>query len=226
MRVVRAAVFAASCLSLAVGAHRLGGGMQATPTAMVAAVVVLFGFGLVWGRRERRGPVITAVVLASQLALHALFELMPMRAMAASGTDPELNRWAAMLLCSDAGHPATIAQVNAARVLLGLGPLPTAPTTMHMASPFTAGGAAMLAMHVGAALVMAWWLRRGERAAWSAAGRVVAVIVAAARWSAARVPASRAPRPVGGAWTPRPWAWGSGLAGRGPPARFVPVLTA
>lgn len=226
MRVAGAGVFATSSVALAVGAHRLGGGMRPAGSAMVASVIVLFAFGLAWARRERRGPAITAAVLTSQLALHALFALAPMRTMAGSGANSELNRWAAMLLCSDAGHPATAAQVNAARALLGLGPLPAGTPAMHMASPFTAAGAGMLAMHLGAALVMAWWLRRGERMAWAAAQRVVTVIIAAARRCLPLLSTNTAPRPFSVAWTPRPWSWRSGLAGRGPPAGSVPVLTA
>ena len=231
MRVARAGTFAASSVALAVGAHRLGGGMRPTGTAMALSLIMLFGFGLVWAHRERRGPAITAAVLTSQLALHVGFTLAPMRTMASAGASSELSRWAAMLLCSDADHPATVAQVDAARALLGLGPLPAppaamAPTAMHMASPFTTSGAGMLAMHVGAALVMAWWLRRGERSAWAAARRVVAVIIASVQRSLPLSPANRAPRPIGDVWTPRPWSWGTGLAGRGPPAGLVPVLTA
>lgn len=224
MRSARAGVFAASSVALAAGAHRLGGGAQPTLIVLVAAVAGLFGFGLVWARRERRGPAIAAVVLLSQLALHATFAFAPMRSM--GGDRSELNRWAAMLLCHNPAHPATAAQVNAARAVLGLGPLPTEPPAMHMASPFSAGGVAMLVLHLGAAVVMACWLRRGERAAWAAARRVVAVVVAAGRPVRPAVRPSLSVHATGIVWVPRRWTFGAGLAGRGPPAALVTVRTA
>ena len=178
MRAARAGVLAASSVALAAGAHRLGGGMPPAQALLVATTAVFFGFGLLWTRRERSGPAIAAVVLLSQLAMHAAFALAPMRSTGGDRTHGELNRWAAMLLCHNPSHPATAAQVNAARAALGLGPLPTAPAAMHMSGPISTGGAGMLALHLVAALAMACWLRRGERAAWAVARRVVAGVVA------------------------------------------------
>lgn len=225
MRAARAGVFAASSVALAVGAHRFGGGAQPTRAVLMTALAMSFGFGLLWSRRERRGPAIAGVVLLSQLALHAAFAFAPMRSGGIRAGD-EVNRWAAMLLCHNATHPATAAQVNSARAALGLGPLPAAPPAMHMTSPVSTGGAGMLALHLGAALVMAWWLRRGERAVWTVARRVVVSVVATVR----PVPPTSVPAPSAGAaglvWTPRRWTFGAGLAGRGPPVACVRVLTA
>jgi hypothetical protein len=47
----------------------------------------------------------------------------------------------------------------------------------HPAPAAPAGGTAMTAAHVAAAAVSAWWLRRGERAVWELAGKVVTVAV-------------------------------------------------
>ena len=226
MRSLRAGVFAASSVALAATAHRLGGGMQPTGKVIAVAVAVLFGFGLVWARRERHGAGIAAVVLASQLGLHAAFALAPSTSMTSGTSTSELNRWAAMLLCHTAGHPATAAQVNAARAALGLGPLPQVPMAMHMASPFTTGGAAMLATHLVAGVAMAWWLRRGERAAWAGARRIVRAVLTGVRSVHPLVPPVATLRAAGTAWTPRRWTWRTGLAGRGPPGALVTVLTA
>lgn len=49
-------------------------------------------------------------------------------------------------------------------------------THVH-AMPPSSGGAAMTATHVAAALVSAWWLRRGERAVWDLAKRVAAGVL-------------------------------------------------
>ena len=222
MRAVRAGMFASSSVALAAGAHRLAGGAQPNGTVLLAAAAGLFAFGAVWARRERGGRAIATVVLLSQLGLHAAFVLAPVRAGGHDGATPELNRWAAMLLCNNAGHQATVAQVNTARAALGLGPLPTSPPAMHMAGTFTAGGASMLGLHLGAALVMAWWLRRGERAAWAVAQR----IVAAGRPVATVIPSCATSRAAGVVWVPRHWTFGAGLAGRGPPTGFGPVRAA
>jgi len=41
----------------------------------------------------------------------------------------------------------------------------------------SSGGAAMTFVHVAAAVVSAWWLRRGERAVWALAKRVAAGVI-------------------------------------------------
>ena len=184
-RVVRAGVFALSSAVLAVVAHRLAGGMPPAPGQVAAAAALLFGFGLFWARCERGGSAITAVVLISQLALHAAFAEVPMKA-------------------SDKGHA---------------GP-------MHMAGAFTDRGVAMLAVHLGAALVMAWWLRRGERAVWSAVGRVVRDVAAASRARCCLVSSRPAGRVTAVVWAPRRWMRGTGVVARGPPAGCVPACTA
>jgi hypothetical protein len=46
----------------------------------------------------------------------------------------------------------------------------------HPMSP-SSGDAAMTFVHVAAAVVSAWWLRRGERAVWSLAKRVAAGVI-------------------------------------------------
>jgi hypothetical protein len=43
--------------------------------------------------------------------------------------------------------------------------------------PAAEGGGAMTLAHVAAAVVSAWWLRRGERAVWSLARRVAAAVI-------------------------------------------------
>jgi putative effector of murein hydrolase LrgA (UPF0299 family) len=63
------------------------------------------------------------------------------------------------------------------------------------AMPSSSGAAAMTFAHVAAAVVSAWWLRRGERAVWGLARRIAAAL----RWPARALrapslPLSAAPR--------------------------------
>ncbi|WP_233515472.1 hypothetical protein [Marinitenerispora sediminis] len=84
-----------------------------------------------------------------------------------------------------------------------------------------ASGPGMLAAHLGAAVVSAWWLRRGEAAAFSLAGQLVTLLFGLL-WAPLRprtVPAVR--RPAGFPRTaqgrPRPAALRHVVVLRGPP---------
>ncbi len=61
-------------------------------------------------------------------------------------------------------------------------------------SAHASGGGTMIIVHVGAAAVSAWWLRRGERAVWALAARLADTVVRPARALLAR-PLPPAPRP-------------------------------
>jgi hypothetical protein len=89
-------------------------------------------------------------------------------------------------------------------------------------APSSSGGGTMTLAHVVAAVVSAWWLRRGERAAWALARRVAAAVVRPAR-ALRPSPPPRPPAPR--LWTvpARPVAPRSGLlrhvvVRRGPPS--------
>jgi hypothetical protein len=60
----------------------------------------------------------------------------------------------------------------------------------------SSGAAAMTFVHVAAAVVSAWWLRRGERAVWGLARRIATALMRPARaLRAPSLPPSAAPRP-------------------------------
>jgi hypothetical protein len=62
-------------------------------------------------------------------------------------------------------------------------------------APSSSGGGTMALAHVVAAVVSAWWLRRGERAAWALARRIAAAVVRPARTlRQALLPLRSAPR--------------------------------
>jgi hypothetical protein len=75
------------------------------------------------------------------------------------------------------------------------------PTHAHLARPVASGGGGgMVLAHLVAAVVSAWWLRRGERAVWALARKVAAAVGRPARALLARYsPPSPRPRPVAGA---------------------------
>jgi hypothetical protein len=78
----------------------------------------------------------------------------------------------------------------------------------------------MTLAHVAAAAVSAWWLRRGERAAWGLARRIAAVVLRPARALPVRppVPAPRVPAASAAACRPRATVLRHVVVRRGPPA--------
>jgi hypothetical protein len=72
-----------------------------------------------------------------------------------------------------------------------------------MTSSSSSGAAAMTLAHVAAAVVSAWWLRRGERAVWELARRIAAALMRPARpLRAPSLPLSAAPCSRAAAATP------------------------
>jgi hypothetical protein len=92
--------------------------------------------------------------------------------------------------------------------------------------PPSSGSAAMTCVHVAAAIVSAWWLRRGERAVWDLAKRVAAVIIRRVRPPAPpRVPAPPCPFPAAArAIEPREAFLRHVVVRRGPPAPFPALV--
>ena len=197
---LRAAIFAALCLGLGAGAHR----------AMSGAAIPAWALGLgvlgaylparhAAGRGEQGLAGIGALMGGLQVAFHLLFSYAQQAGAAttaaASGTMPGMSMPAGMTM---PGMPTAQAAASAS----------------HM-------GTGMIVGHAVAALVCAWWLRRGEAALHavlrSAAFRLrdfrVVVVFAAP-------PADRISRSV--RVTPRPRdlrsQWLGGVAAqRGPP---------
>jgi hypothetical protein len=84
----------------------------------------------------------------------------------------------------------------------------------------------MLAAHLVAAAVMAWWLTRGERAAWSLIGRVLRSM---RTHLVARPPLAPATLSIAGVVSiAGPTRWSTPLVGRAPPiaqSAFLIALT-
>lgn len=139
VRSLRAAVFAAVCVLLAVAGHRLGTGVTPPVWADGAGFLGVFGTGWVLGGRERSLAGIGVVMLGAQGVLHVVFEV------AGASAVPLPNA----------------AGAGMRRHAMGGGPLLTGGVEhlREMGTPVTAA-------HVLAALVASWWLRRGEAAVW------------------------------------------------------------
>jgi len=160
LRETRAGIFAALCVLVgAVGHDAFSVGAIPLWTLVVGgAAIYLLARPLT--RRECGLPLILALMAVVQVGLHYLFTA------AQRGTPmsmPMALPPRGLLWC---GHsePGGVSQV--------LSNMADAPTPKHS---MTAG---MWAAHIVAALVAAWWLRRGEAAVWSLARTLGLALVA------------------------------------------------
>lgn len=241
IRLLRTGVFAVASTALALSAHRLAGGEVPGATTITLALAVLLALGTALSRRERSGLQITVVVLVTQALLHVGFMLPTMSTSMSSsmpgGTSTPVPLSSAalakLLFCFPDTAAPPAAKVTAAMSGMDTSHLSRPPMTTatqvaaHMSdNPFTVAGLGMLTAHLLAAAAMAWWLRRGERAAWSVVERVVTTLISR---PVAVLVAGRPERlrTVDDMWLPTQRVWGSGLAGRGPPgADRLAALTA
>jgi len=220
-RTARSGVFALATVGLAVAAHRLGGGQSPGGVIGGAAGVVVFLASWLLARRERSGRLIGLLVVITQTVLHVVFTFTGMATMPppAPGGSPSTAMWAKLLFCHHTGPPVTATQVITARAQLGITAPPSPPAApMHTMSVLSAGALLMLAAHLVAALVMAWWLRRGERAAWQIARRVIGDLLPAHRHVLC-LPGRESLRQLGRGWVPSQPIWASAVTSRGPPPR-------
>ncbi|TCR23091.1 hypothetical protein [Streptomyces sp. BK205] len=157
-RTLRAAVFAAVCVLLAALGHVLMSGAHVPGWTLAAGLVVTGCAGWCLAGRERGLPLIVAVAVSAQTALHTAFSLaqptsaapdmgaMHMESMHTSGMDS-----------MDSAHLGASSGVGALAYWLPFG---------------------MYAAHLIAALVTGLWLAYGERAVFrilrAVAGRLVA----------------------------------------------------
>ena len=196
VRSLRAAVFAALCVLLAAGGHALATGMAPPVWAQVAGSVPVFAAGLVPAGRERSFLGIGGATVAAQGGLHLAFDAVH-------------------------SHAATAAHAGMRMTSLHTG--------MRMAPAHTLTGHALTphatAAHLGAAVVLTWWLRRGEAAVWSLLRRAVAHMPGLIAWwylvrSGRGGPTApgRVRPAVGDAWSPRPVRLRHAVHRRGPPA--------
>ncbi|WP_432030912.1 hypothetical protein [Streptomyces sp. 1222.5] len=207
VRGLRAAVFAAVCVLLAAAGHGLAMGDMPPLWADAGGFLAVFALGCALGGRERSLAGIGAAMLGTQAGLHLAF-----RAAHRGSTPNSSSRTAAT-----PGHTMTAMQAHMAH----MAHLTHAhPVHLHTAAHPTATGHATVA-HLVAALVAAWWLRRGEAALWSLlrrAGTLVPGLVA--WWRDAPLPAhaASAPRLPADPAPPRRTPLRHAVHRRGPPA--------
>lgn len=196
---IRAAVFAAVCTLLAVGAH-LPMTAAAVPFPAVAlGAAAVFAVARAAAARERGLGAITALVGGCQLGLHLVFDFFQRAqgAVAPGSGGPAVAdgvRRSAAALASTASMSSMPSMPSmrdpvAALSMDSMSSMSSVDPMSSMASPAAGPLAAhaapmglstgMTLAHVLAALVAAWWLRRGE-----------AAVFAAVRWTGALVRAS------------------------------------
>ncbi|MFF7051603.1 hypothetical protein ACFY94_24920 [Streptomyces griseorubiginosus] len=194
VRSLRAAVFAVLCVLLAAGGHALATGMAPPVWSQVAGSVPVFVAGFALAGRERSFLGIGGATVAVQGGLHLAFDAVRLHV----------------------GTAATAAHAG-----------------MRMAPHHTLTGHALAghaltphatAAHLAAAVVLTWWLRRGEAAVWSLLRRAVACVPGlVAWWSLGRGGRGRPTAPpvtrpaVEDGWSPRPVRLRHAVHRRGPP---------
>lgn len=228
LRLTRVAAFAIAVTLLALGAHAIAGGMLPSPGVAILAGLAVAALSAPLTRRERGGAAVLGATAASQLALHVTFTLSMAAACGIGGAG----------VGADAGSARRSPGMGGLHAMAGMSGLAGRGTwtgsgapVVHPSCAASGPGAAwlptppMLAAHVGAALLMAWWLTRGERAA----GRLLTLLAPLGRWlvpvspaGEAGTPRARAASPVGG-WVEsrsprrRRDSPGAAAARRGPP---------
>ena len=88
LRSLRAAVFAALCVTLAAAGHRLACRQTPAPWADTVGFVAVFALGYLLGGREQSFAGIGSAMGVVQVGLHLLFETAPMRAEPAMASMP------------------------------------------------------------------------------------------------------------------------------------------
>ncbi|MET8078132.1 hypothetical protein [Streptomyces sp. NPDC005303] len=200
-RTVRAAVFAAVCVLLAALGHVLMSGAQVPGRTLAASLAVTGCAGWCLAGRERGLPLIVAVVVVAQTALHAAFTLTQPTAAA-----------------PDVGAMHMESMHMSGMDSLGAAPMGTSSgvDAFSFLVPF-----GMYAAHLLAALLTGLWLAYGERAAFRILRAVAARLVAPLRLLLAlpatphrpRLRARRARSERG----PRHLLLGHAITHRGPP---------
>ncbi len=151
-RPARAVVFATVCTGLATAGHTMASHAPVPPLALVAGLLVLIVVGLALSSVERSLLTILSSLLGGQFLLHVLFA-----AAQRGGTGAH---------AVGGGEPGPYAGHGLGDLHVGHGgPVHGVPS-----------GFAMTLAHVVAAVVSAWWLRRGERAVWGLARKVATAL--------------------------------------------------
>jgi hypothetical protein len=151
-------VFAAVCVLLAALGHVMASGSHVSGWALGAGAAVTAAVGWCLTGRERGLPMIVAVVVAAQTALHSAFSLAPSASGSRASTDT--HTMGSMHMSMDMG-PKRMGSTD-------MGHVTTSHLSMGHMEPFLDGGGSsfgMLAAHLLAALLTGLWLAHGEKAA-------------------------------------------------------------
>ncbi|MEU6341201.1 hypothetical protein ABZ883_09665 [Streptomyces sp. NPDC046977] len=174
LRLLRAAVFTAVCVTLSAVAHSLASGHAVPGWSLVAGWMAVFAVAAPLAGRERSLPGISAGLAGGQLALHVLFNA---GGVCAPGGAPRTGGILeiARLICGPRAQP--LSGVSGMSHMSGMGSMGDMAamggmggaggmTHAHAGSTMLAYSLPMLLGHLLAALAAGWLLRRGEAALW------------------------------------------------------------
>ncbi|MFJ2862372.1 hypothetical protein [Kitasatospora sp. NPDC087314] len=142
IRLLRAVVFAALCVALAASAHVAMAGAGVSPPVLACAFGAVLGLTWLLAGKRRGLGAISVWMVATQSALHLLFEQAGALGRGGGGLGRfATTDWAALLLCNPERIPGGLSPVELAR-MAGLDP---------DVPPATGGLHTMAGMHHGAA---------------------------------------------------------------------------
>ena len=160
LRLLRAAVFAAACVTVSAAGHIFAGGLGVPFSALALGFACVFVVALVLGRRERALPGIAGLLALGQVGLHLLFAAGPHSASAGmpagpgsggagtGGSPGGIKALAGKLLCDNSAMGMSEAQAH--RVVARAGLSPDAAATAAGSHPAHGGIAHPGAAHGGA----------------------------------------------------------------------------
>jgi hypothetical protein len=202
-RAVRAATFAAVCVTTTA----LGHALMSKTVPWWALGAAFFGTGAAaycLTGRERGVMVVTASTVAAQLALHRLFDLAQASMSVSAGVRPaqlllRQDGWGSAVTHMSAPTPmdgmAGMAGMDMSRMSSSSGVMSSGMEHLRMAHTGH-GTLGMFLTHLAAALVCGWWLWRGEAACFQLARSVAGLLftplllaLTAHGWAGLRLPA-------------------------------------
>ncbi|MFI6930784.1 hypothetical protein [Streptomyces sp. NPDC050287] len=231
VRGLRATVFAVLCVLLAAGGHALATGMAPPVWVQAAGFVPVFAGAWLLGGREWSLLAIGGATLVAQGALHLAFGIVRPRAATAvpgQGAPARRGTRAGAAVHGVRGphvvhSHTTVSHTMGAHAMASHTMRAHAIASHHMAAHALTPHAT--AAHVSAAVLLTWWLRRGEAALFSLLRRAATLVPGLAAWwrvrrAARYMPAvPRRARPAAaGPRTLRPTLLRHAVQRRGPPA--------
>lgn len=181
LRALRAALFAALCVTLSSTSHVLLARVPLPLTAVGGAFAGVFALAYLLGGRQERGFwAIAGLMVPLELAVDTLFTTGQQQCYGPSG-GPVTGSWRSF-------HEAVMCHGSPAQVRLAAlqGAAPQMPSNVL---PWL-----LLALHVSVGLLASWWLRRGEAALQRVLRAVVATAFRPLLFAVAAVRAAATPR--------------------------------